>query len=278
MNEISTWEELLATEDGTEYLWTGGDLDFNEIQPTGFTSPVTINGSVDFNGAAFKNFRSMASYAVFSSVNTNVFKQYLKNLTLQSAEHICSAGNGLFFNTLCDWFENIVVTGSIICDSSVSRYSLIKVYAGINTHARQRVDRFGCDLTVRASCPFYMSNHSNSSDPSSSGANTIPFYDSRIRLDLSHAGNNPFFHKMYNSKISGKIHSTSSDATLPIEAYCSAFELEADRTIALTGSTNVVRSDMAEYAENSSPIVRCDSPFSEHKADIAASGFPYNGE
>lgn len=278
MSNISTWDELLATVAGEEYIWTGGDLDFNEIMPTGFTSNITINGSIDFNGAIFSNFRSMAVSAIISNVNTNVYKQYLKNLTFQNAEHLCNPGTTTpcgFFNTSCDWFENIILTGSIVCDNSVSRYSLIRMPAGQTL--RHRVDRFGCDLTVRTSCPFFMSSNSISTDPST-GSNAVPLYDSRIKLDLQHTGSKPFFNKMYNSKISGKIQSSSNDATLPIEAYCSTLELEADRTINLTGSTNVVRSDMATYAENSSPIVRCDSAFSNHKAAIAASGFPYNGE
>ena len=226
MSNISTWDELLATVAGEEYIWTGGDLDFNEIMPTGFTSTITINGSIDFNGAVFSNFRSMHTYAITTSANTNVNKQYLKNLTLQNAEHLCISGTGCFFNTSSDWFENIILAGSIVCDSSVSRYSLIKMPIGQNL--RHRVDRFGCDLTVRTSCPFFMSTHQTSSDPAT-GSNAVPFYDSRIKLDLQHTGSKPLFHKMYNSKISGKIQSSSNDAALPIEAYCSALEIEADR-------------------------------------------------
>lgn len=70
---VSTWEDLLANTDVTaEITWTGGDLDFNDIQPQGFASTVEICGDIDFNGATFKNFqyRGMPSIAInFKTTN-----------------------------------------------------------------------------------------------------------------------------------------------------------------------------------------------------------------
>lgn len=57
---LTTWQELLNASGVCE--WHGGDLDFNDIQPTGFTQCVVIYAtSINFRGATFKNFYSRAT-------------------------------------------------------------------------------------------------------------------------------------------------------------------------------------------------------------------------
>ena len=57
---LTTWQELLNASGVCE--WYGGDLDFNDIQPTGFTECVVISAtSINFRGATFKNFYSRAT-------------------------------------------------------------------------------------------------------------------------------------------------------------------------------------------------------------------------
>lgn len=53
---LTTWEELLNASGYCE--WHGGNLNFNDIQPSGFTSLVSIGGMIDFLGATFINFKS----------------------------------------------------------------------------------------------------------------------------------------------------------------------------------------------------------------------------
>lgn len=53
---LTTWEELLNASGYCE--WHGGNLNFNDIQPSGFTSLVSIGGIIDFKGATFINFKS----------------------------------------------------------------------------------------------------------------------------------------------------------------------------------------------------------------------------
>ena len=71
--EVSTWEDLIASRTSSSVVdWTGGDLDFNEIQPEGFTSTININGIIDFHGATFRNFRAKCDRTMinFSSTQT----------------------------------------------------------------------------------------------------------------------------------------------------------------------------------------------------------------
>lgn len=271
--EISTWEELLATQAGQEYSWVGGSLNFDDIQPTGFTAPITINGSVDFNGAVFFNFRSMSSIALKTSVNANVYKQYLKNLTFQNIEHIpTNLTYGMLFDGNCDVFENIVFTGVAQGTERTGRYSLLKVSYG--SGARQRIDRFGCDLTIKLNCPFFLTNTSATGNPASN--NRIPIYDGRIKIDLEYNGTlQPIPHDLYNCKIAGRIkNNNESAADLELNPYYCAISLESNKPI-ICPNTNLVRSDLAEYT--GSRLVRCEAPFYEYKEAIADSGFPYNG-
>ena len=270
--EISTWEELLATEAGTEYIWTGGNLNFDEIQPNGFDSTIEIKGSVDFNGATFFNFRSVANIAFHRG--TSGTNQYWKNLTFQNTEHIVSTNTyGGFISTCPNFLENIVITGNILCPQNVSsRYVLIGKYYGQGYN--NRFDRIGTNITFKGNCPFFLASESAMSDPSSN-VNRLPFYDSRIILDIEYnSTKTPFYYAMYNCKISGKIKNNNTSATeLAITPYYCAISLESNKDINCP-NLNLVRSDLATYAPNSQ-LVRCDSPFWEHKADISASGFPY---
>lgn len=266
--EIDTWEGLLATEQNEEYVWTGGNLNFDDIQPAGFAQTVTIGGSIDFNGAVFFNFRSFATIAISRSTGRG---GYTKNITFQNIEHLPVSGNAVFLSNLDDSHitQNIVIDGTIAA-STLNKYTLIQRTYWANSKWN-KVDSIGTNLSIRLGCPFRFVAESNVSDPSQ-GSTRFQICDSRIKLDLEHTGDNPFPYVYYNCKISGKIRSTS-DAELKIPAYYSAVSVDSDKIISCP-NLNLVRSDLATYASNPQ-LVRCDSPFWEHKAEISASGFPY---
>ena len=77
---LTTWEDLIADKSG--YCeWYGNDLDFNDIQPNGFTSLVTIYGTIDFRGATFKNFYSRMN----STGGALLFRSDISNLNFINA-------------------------------------------------------------------------------------------------------------------------------------------------------------------------------------------------
>ena len=264
--EISTWTELLATVANTDYIWTGGNLNFDEIQPEGFSSTINIKGNIDFNGAIFFNLRSTAANVISQSGDGN---SYLKNLTFQNIEHIPTTTSGaIFLSGLFGRTDNLVVTGTIT--GECSSYILFQHgYSPYSYGSNNRVDRIGCDVSAQISGAFFVS--SDSSSPNSNPAR-MPIYDSRIKLNLVHSGSNPFPYNLYNCRVSGTID-TSSSSNLVINSYYSAISLDTDSTIDCA-NLNLVRSDLATYSSNPL-LVRCDSPFWEHKSDISASGFPY---
>ena len=270
--EISTWEELLATQVGTDYIWTGGNLNFDEIQPNGFDSTIVIAGRVDFNGAVFLNFRSINNTALSRGSATDS-GQYWKNLTFQNIEHIVSTNTYGAFITVCpNFIENIVITGNITCPSNVtSRYVLLSKYQGQGLN--NRFNRIGTNIAFKGDCSFFLGSESSTADPYN--VNRLPFYDCRFILDLEYnSTKSPFSYYMYNCKIAGKVKNNNTTATeLAMNPYYCAISLESNKDINCP-NLNLVRSDLATYASNPQ-LVRCDSPFWEHKADITASGFPY---
>lgn len=83
---VTTWEELTNGSTSADYYaWAGGDLDFNDIQPEGFTSQVAITGNVDFRNATFKNF-----YGRNASIK---FQRSIENLNFLNAYF---SGNSAF--------------------------------------------------------------------------------------------------------------------------------------------------------------------------------------
>lgn len=272
MSNISTWDELLATVANTDYLWIGGDLDFNEIQPSGFSSTVNIKGNIDFNGATFFNFRSMASQAIYQGSNSSA--SYFKNITFQNIEHMPSSTNpAVFLAGLSGKTNNVVVTGTV--SGNCNRYILFHhYYSPYTSNSNNRIDEVGCDISAQLNCPFFVFSDNNSSDPSTT-VTRLGIYDCRINLDVTHTGGRPFPFNMYNCKIDGSIE-TTNNSNVTINAFCSAISLESNRTITCP-NTNVVRSDLATY-ESNPRLVLCDSAFSNFKTEIAESGFPYNGE
>lgn len=270
--EISTWEELLATQANTEYIWTGGNLNFDEIQPNGFSSTIVIAGRVDFNGAVFLNFRSIANVALsYGSSSDN--GRYWKNLTFQNIEHIVSTNSYGAFIAMCpNFIENIVITGNITCPPNVtSRYTLLSKYHGQGNN--NRFNRIGTNIVFKGDCSFFLGSESSMADPSN--VNRLPFYDCRFIIDLEYnSTKSPFSYYMYNCKIAGKVKNNNTNATeLAMNPYYCAISLESNKYINCP-NLNLVRSDLATYASNPQ-LVRCDSPFWEHKSDISASGFPY---
>lgn len=82
---LNTYSDLVASRDKTSIcIWNGGDLDFNVIQPSGFTWRVDIWGSIDFKGATFSNFFGNNQSVSISDMGAIWFRHgnggYIKNL------------------------------------------------------------------------------------------------------------------------------------------------------------------------------------------------------
>ena len=86
--EVNTWAGLCdSSHQNSEVVWTGGDLNFNEINENGFNNTVKIYGSIDFQGATFRNFRHVGGYLYPNGPLQFVYNDngYIKNLNFVNA-------------------------------------------------------------------------------------------------------------------------------------------------------------------------------------------------
>lgn len=86
--EVNTWAGLQnSNNQGETVKWTGGDLDFNDIKPEGFTGAIKLYGSIDFQGATFRNFRHNGGYIYPDGCLNFLYtgNTYVKNLNFVNA-------------------------------------------------------------------------------------------------------------------------------------------------------------------------------------------------
>lgn len=188
MAEISTWDELIShTDTAEDVIWTGGDLDFNEIQPHGFTETITFNAkSIDFSGATFKNIRSYAETAFSFYCST------INNLSITDMIFMPNNSNVLIkFNGNQKNICNLVITCEITNENATKIVDIgaVTVYL------------YSCGFNIRARSNYkvYFAGWSDTY------RNRLRFIDCRFILDIEQKGKALFQDcAVMNSLISGK--------------------------------------------------------------------------
>ena len=87
-------------------------IDFNNIQPEGFSEPVTFPANVDFNGWKFKNLRINSG----GIVPQNIQNVIIEDFVFSSSEYGFSNAVINKYGTM----ENCIISGNIQCESSVT--------------------------------------------------------------------------------------------------------------------------------------------------------------
>ena len=162
---LTTWEELLQASGTCE--WYGGDLDFNDIQPTGFTECVVIAGNINFRNATFKNFRSIATgtspYAGGIRFTQNISNlRFINSMFLNVGSPLIMVG-GEYNNgsaTSCV-FDGEVVTNrdvSIIGSAYSSSYYYLSSYSKCSFNFKSKSTnqvRFATNVAAFYDCDIY---------------------------------------------------------------------------------------------------------------------------
>lgn len=199
-------------------------IDFNDIQPEGFSETVKIPINVDFNGWTLRNFTSMAANTAFqgfgSSTHSNVSNLVLENFYMAKGGSLSSCN-----------FKSCIFSGIIYADSSNACFS----YSNLT----------GCSANIQISC--------GSDEKLFSGCDKCE--NSDIIIDISAktcaVTSNSY---IYNSRISGKIQ-CSSTGNIPLSIRLSSvFNLESNLPLYCTTASgiSVFNSEIAQKTENSS--------------------------
>lgn len=141
---LTTWQELIASRDENTYSeWHGGDLDFNDIQPSGFKSTIQIYGGIDFKNATFKNFRQIGNFndfVIFRSVGGIYNLNFLNFYITKTEGHADATIFRFLWNQRSLPYNNLKFSGRI--DVNMNNDCIVPIfgqdwsyngsYAGIN--------------------------------------------------------------------------------------------------------------------------------------------------
>lgn len=133
---LTTWDDLIDSSRGTSTYseWHGGNLDFNQVQPSGFTSQVTINGAIDFRGATLKNFRNIRMDSSDTGIwfhfgnglgikNLKFLNAYITNYRYGIAFGNADSYSGYTNNTLVSMLATTSQTMTLVCANKDVRHS-----------------------------------------------------------------------------------------------------------------------------------------------------------
>lgn len=251
---VDNWEDFMSinrNQIGIYVKWADSDnkvIDFNDIKPDGYTTSIIFPSYVDFNGWTLRNFRSTASYAMKSNNSNSVTVQ---NLIIENFYISNESYNYLFYYTN--------ISNSIISGIAVSGKSFYLTSYGDIVNS-------SVNIKVTAKEEFSILN--------SSGI----MKNSDIVLDVSaktaNLAYNSYYHGVYNSRISGKIHS-AQDYVRIVNGYSNIFNLDSDMPLSYSGTAiSVYNSDLAEKDSSSTNLIGCTTEQLKNAEYLYSIGFP----
>ena len=259
MAEISTWDELLstATDETAEIVWMGGDLDFNEIQPHGFTETITFKAkSIDFQNATFKNIRSYPN--TFIEIRCKDFR----NLSITDAIYTPYTSNiNSNFLDCSGTVYNCIFTGEIV---PINKTEII---SPINTY-----NFYSCGFNIKS-----FSEQCAVGGTFSGDSHTKRFIDCRFIFDITQKGAELFSSStdVMNSLISGKFVDVG-DGNVSIGSSkatgTNVYNLEGNFTYT-SPKLSVYNSVLATFEQNDN-IIACTAEELKNPEILRKKGFP----
>lgn len=262
---VDNWADFMTIDTNSAEIfvrWADSEnkvIDFNNIQPEGFSETVNFPAHVDFNGWTLKNFHSTAnSYSIkhnFSSDTT------IENLILENFYINSSYSSSLFYGAFL--LKNCIISGFVQCSASTT------VFQGCGLH--------DCSLNIKLNATnFTIVSESGFSSPKSQITN------SDVILDISCSGstNATLCNSIIrNSRISGKIQSNAQKITLGnTSSMSNVFNLETNSSLTYTGTAiSVYNSDFAT-APASKSFIGVTSEQLKNAEYLYSIGFPIGVE
>lgn len=295
---LTTWQELIARrEENTYSEWHGGDLDFNDIQPSGFTSTITIYGGIDFKNATFKNFRMIYSGAEscikFSSLidggifNLNFLNFYITKTRVNNGQEIFYfmwRDNGVPRN-------NLKFSGRIDMNGGTSNNVQVPVFRFLENGGGYHTGINGLSANIEAvvngTTDYSTSLSLFSGQNGSAGAyGTIPYVknsDVTINMDCTYNSNTvPVIINatMQNCRVEGRVtYNGNTGGQIMYSSYSNGggnvFLLEGNGYYIYQGNVSVYDSSKMSLESGSSECVKgCTSSQINSPSYLHSIGFP----
>lgn len=232
---VDNWADFMTIDTNSAEIYvrwadTGNKIiDFNNIQPEGFSETVTFPAHVDFNGWTLKNFHSTASGSSFAC--SSVPDATVENLILENF-YINSQG---------------LISGAVLLKNCIMS-GMMQSIGYVNAFSGGGLQRCSLNIKVNAiNCTFM-----------SGGGYLTPksqITNSDVILDISCSGSTVSIceHSIKNSRISGKIQSNAQKITLGSSSSMSnVFNIEANSPLYYKSSgISVYNADFAEKSSDS---------------------------
>lgn len=227
---VDNWADFIAIDKSKAVYvkWADSDnriIDFNDIQPDGYTKTIYFPSNIDFNGWTFRNFHSTASTAI----NYKGDSYIIENLIF---ENFYIMSNTSIYGEYI--LKNCIFSGFMQSSSAVSAFN-------------------GCNLLNCAVNIRIVSLYSVILASSSGFIHPMEIRNSDIVLDIQSRGTNTSKISYYiiNSRISGKIELSASPFRLCSSGNGNIFNLECNQPIKYTtDGISVYNSDLAEKVIN----------------------------
>lgn len=231
-------------------------IDFNDIQPEGFSKIIFLPYSVNFNGWTLKNLHSTANTAlsgISGSKPTGAEKSEIKNLTI---ENFYFTGNKAFSEIS---FKNCIFSGIINAKGNhIFFYECLFLCSSLNAKANILSSGFTLILRTYGGAAEIR----NSDIVLDVTANAVIICDSG---------------RLYNSRISGKILSAStSKSNITIYAdYSCVFNLESNLPLycSTPSTVSIYNSDLAT-ANTAKNFIGVTTEQLKDATYLASIGFP----
>ena len=252
---VDNWEDFIGISSKSDIYvrWADSDnkvIDFNEVNPQGYTKSITFPANVDFNGWTLRNFHSTASTAIKYGSGASYA---IKNLIF---ENFYIMSNTFIYGQYI--IENCTFSGLIQCDT-------VRVFQGCGLVCS------AVNIRINTTNSTYLTNSNEFVNSKSEIRN------SDIVLDI-HGGNTVEIcdKTITNSRISGKISATTPVKISNSSCLFNIINLESNQPLKYTSSgISVYNSDLAEKSSDSaSSFKACTSEQLKNAEYLYNIGFP----
>lgn len=255
---VDNWADFMAIDKSKEVYvkWADSDnkvIDFNDIQPDGYTKTIYFPSNVDFNGWMLRNFHSTASQAIYYKGDSNI----IENLIF---ENFYILSNEFIYGTYI--LKNCIFSGLMQSSS--------------NVYAFHGCSLLNCAVNIRIASPFSVSLASSSGFTSTSD---MAIRNSDIVLDIYSDCKNESEICSYgitNSRISGKAELSASPFRICNGGYGNIINLESNQPIKyISSGISVYNSDLAEKSSDSYSCLKpCTTEQLKNAEYLYSIGFP----
>ena len=251
---VDNWEDFtnIISKSDIYVKWADSNnkvIDFNEVNPEGYTKSINFPANVDFNGWTLRNFHSIASTAIRYSGSSYA----IKNLIF---ENFYIMSNTFIYGQYI--IENCTFSGLIQGDT-------VRVFQGCGLVCS------AVNIRINTTNSTYLTNSNDFVNSKSEIRN------SDIVLDI-HGGNTVEIcdKTTTNSRISGKISATTPVKINGSNSSCNIINLESNQPLKYTGTgISVYNSDLAEKSSDSSSSFKaCTSEQLKDSEYLYSIGFP----